>query len=43
MPLLLWVVLATDHVVHLMWRSLTLDGRFFPQLTPLGWAFLGYM
>ena len=42
-PLLLLVVLATDHAMHLMWRSLTMDGRFFPQLTPLGWAFLGYM
>ena len=43
MPLMLWVVLATDHVVHLMWHSLTLDGQFYPQLTPLGWVFLGYM
>lgn len=42
-PLLLWVVLATDHAMHLMWHSLTLDGQFFPQLTPLGWVFLGYV
>jgi signal transduction histidine kinase len=41
-PLLLWITLATDGVTHLMWRNITLHGQFYPQLAPLGWAFLAY-
>ncbi len=41
-PLLLWAIVATDHLTHLMWRSTTLQGRLFPQLAPLGWTLLAY-